>query len=354
MPAVRYSGSIMIESSTLDLIGFTKQLCEIESITYREGAIGDFLADFLAGRGWAVEKTAVEQPPDNITGGPRWNVYAGMDGQTPELVLSTHMDTVPPYIPFSEDAEFIYGRGVCDAKGIIAAQTAAAERLRAEGYRVGLLFVSGEERDSAGAQVANRAAKGSRYLINGEPTDNRLAVASKGALRVAFRATGKMAHSAYPELGESAVHKLVQVMARLLALELPVAEDAGQSTLNIGQIQGGYAPNVIADQAEAQVLVRLVGDAAPVRAMLLEAAEGLAEVDFTLEIPFARMKAVAGLPTMIAKFTTDIPQLSNWGEPLLLGPGSIHVAHTPHEKLAKKELLEAVDLYVRVGRQLLA
>ena len=354
MPAVRYSGSIMIESSTLDLIGFTKQLCEIESITYREGAIGDFLADFLAGRGWAVEKTAVEQSPDDITGGPRWNVYAGMDGQTPELVLSTHMDTVPPYIPFSEDAEFIYGRGVCDAKGIIAAQTAAAERLRAEGYRVGLLFVSGEERDSAGAQAANRAAKGSRYLINGEPTDNRLAVASKGALRVAFRATGKMAHSAYPELGESAVHKLVQVMARLLALELPVAEDAGQSTLNIGQIQGGYAPNVIADQAEAQVLVRLVGDAAPVRAMLLEAAEGLAEVDFTLEIPFARMKAVAGLPTMIAKFTTDIPQLSNWGEPLLLGPGSIHVAHTPHEKLAKKELLEAVDLYVRVGRQLLA
>ncbi len=163
-----------------------------------------------------------------------------------------------------------------------------------------------------------------------------------------------MAHSAYPELGESAVHKLVEVLARLLALPLPTLEDVGPSTLNIGQIQGGYAPNVIADKAEAQVLVRLVGDSAPVRSALVRAAEGLAEVDFTLEIPFVRLRAVPGLPTMIAKFTTDIPQLSNWGEPLLLGPGSIHVAHTPHEKLAKKELLEAVQLYVQVAKRLLA
>ena len=199
-----------------------------------------------------------------------------------------------------------------------------------------------------GAKAANLKPKGSRFLINGEPTDNRLALASKGALRVVFRATGKMAHSAYPELGESAVHKLVQVMAKLLELELPVTEDIGPSTLNIGQIHGGHAPNVIADKAEAQVLVRLVGDSAPVRAAMLEAADGLAEVDFTLEIPFVRLRAAEGLPTMMAKFTTDIPQLSNWGEPLLLGPGSIHVAHTPFEKLAKKELLEAVEI-VREG-----
>jgi acetylornithine deacetylase len=217
-----------------------------------------------------------------------------------------------------------------------------------------MLFVSGEERDSAGAKAANLAPKGSRFLINGEPTDNHLALASKGALRAVFRASGTMAHSAYPELGESAVHKLVQVMGKLLALDLPVTEDVGPSTLNIGQIQGGHAPNVIADKAEAQVLVRLVGDSAAVRASILEAAAGLAEVDFTLEIPFVRLKAIEGLPTMIAKFTTDIPQLSNWGEPLLLGPGSIHVAHTPREKLAKKELLEAVDLYIKVGKQLLA
>lgn len=344
----------MFDRSPLDPIRFTKQLCEIESTTYCEGAVGDFLADFLAERGWRVEKTPVPQPAENPGGGPRWNVFAGTEGQTPELVFSTHMDTVPPYIAFSEDDEFIYGRGVCDAKGIIAAQTAAAERLRAEGYRVGLLFVSGEERDSAGAKAANAAAKGSRFLVNGEPTENRLALASKGALRAVFRASGKMVHSAYPELGDSAVHKLVEVLARLLALDLPVSEDVGPSTLNIGQISGGYAPNVIADKAEAQVLVRLVGDGAPVRAMLQQAAAGLAEVEFTLEIPFARLRAVPGLPTMVAKFTTDIPQLSNWGEPLLLGPGTIHVAHTPHEKLAKNDLLEAIELYVRVAKQLMA
>ena len=338
----------------LDPVQFTRVLCEIESTTYHEGAVGDFLADFLARRGWAVEKTAVPQTEASADAGPRWNVYGGTAGETPDLVFSTHMDTVPPYIPFSEDGEFMYGRGVSDAKGIIAAQVVAAEALRAEGFRIGVLFVSGEERDSAGAKVANLNPKGSRFLINGEPTDNRLALASKGALRAVLKSTGKMGHSAYPELGESAVHKLVEALAKILALPLPTVEDVGPSTLNIGQIQGGHAPNVIADKAEAQVLIRLVGDSAPVRAAVMEAAAGLAEVYFTLEIPFVRLRAVEGLPTMIAKFTTDIPKLSNWGEPLLLGPGSIHVAHTPYEKLAKKELFEAVELYIKVGRQLLA
>jgi acetylornithine deacetylase len=343
----------MNDRNEIDPIRLTRRLCAIESTTYHEGAVGDFLAEFLAGRGWAVEKTPVEQPTDGANG-PRWNIYAGAAGETPDLVFSTHMDTVPPYIPFSEDDVFMYGRGVSDAKGIIAAQIAAAEPLRAAGFRIGLLFVSGEERDSAGAKAANLNPKGSRFLINGEPTDNRLALASKGALRAVFRSSGKMAHSAYPELGDSAVHKLVEVLGRVLQLDLPVTEDVGCSTLNIGQMNGGYAPNVIADKAEAQILVRLVGDGAPVRAALLEAAGDLAEVDFTLEIPFVRLKAVPGLPTMIAKFTTDIPQLNNWGEPLLLGPGSIHVAHTPDEKLAKKELLEAVELYIKVAKQLLA
>jgi acetylornithine deacetylase len=338
----------------LDPIAFTRELCEIESTTYHEGAVGDFLADFLAGRGWTVEKTPVEQPSENPGGGPRWNVYAGAAGETPDLVFSTHMDTVPPYIPFSEDEEFLHGRGVSDAKGIIAAQVAAGEALRAAGFRLGLLFVSGEERDSAGAVAANKTPKGSRFLINGEPTDNRLALASKGALRAAFKCTGKMCHSAYPELGESAVHKLVEVLGRVLTLPLPELEGIGPSTLNIGQIHGGHAPNVVADKAEAQVLVRTVTDSAQVRAQLVEVAGDLAEVEFTLDTPFIRMRAVEGLPTMVAKFSTDIPQLSNWGEPLLLGPGSIHVAHTPFEKLAKKELLEAVELYVKVAKQLLS
>ena len=344
----------MHELPPLDPIRFTRELCEIESTTYNEGRVGDFLAEYLGARGWAVEKTAVPQPAESVGVGKRWNVYAGIEGQTPDVVFSTHMDTVPPYIPFSEDADFMYGRGVSDAKGIIAAQVAAAEALRKEGVRVGLLFVSGEERDSAGAKVANENPKGSRFLINGEPTDNRLALASKGALRTVFKASGKMGHSAYPELGDSAVHKLIEVLARLLKLDLPVTDDVGPCTLNIGQIQGGHAPNVIADKAEAQVLIRLVGDSEPLRKAIVEAAGDLAEVDFTLEIPFVRLRAVQGLPTMIAKFTTDIPQLSNWGEPLLLGPGSIHVAHTPYEKLAKKELKEAIELYIRVAKQLLA
>ena len=336
-----------------DPIQFTRQLCEIESTTYQEGAVGDFLAGSLARRGWAVEKTPVAQPPDSGTDGARWNVYAGNAGETPDVVFSTHMDTVPPYIPFSEDEDFMYGRGVSDAKGIIAAQVAAGEMLRAAGFRIGLLFVSGEERDSAGAKAANLSPKGNRYLINGEPTGNCLALASKGALRASLKCTGKMAHSAYPELGESAVHKMVEVLGRLLTLSLPVDKDAGQSTLNIGQIQGGHAPNVIADTAEAQVLVRLVGPSAPVRAAILEAASGLAEVSFTLDLAFVRLRAIAGLPTMVAKFATDIPMLANWGEPLLLGPGSIHVAHTPAERLSKKELKEAVELYVKVAKQLL-
>jgi acetylornithine deacetylase len=332
---------------------FTRELVEIESTTYHEGKVGDFLAAFLEERGWAVEKTPVPQPIESGHSEPRWNVYAGPIAGSPDLVFSTHMDTVPPFIPFSEDADYMYGRGVSDAKGIIAAQVAAAESLRAEGYSIGLLFVSGEERDSAGAKVANDTPKGSRFLINGEPTDNRLAIASKGALRVILTAKGKMAHSAYPELGESAIHKLSEVMSRVLALELPVLEDVGPSTLNIGLVHGGRAPNVIADHAEAQILIRLVGDSAGTRAAIEQCAAGLAEVDFTLEIPFVRLRALEGFPTMVAKFTTDIPQLSNWGEPLLLGPGSIHVAHTPFEKLAKRELLEAVDLYMQVARQLL-
>jgi acetylornithine deacetylase len=343
----------MIDTSPIDPIRLTLELAAIDSTSYREGAAGDFLAEFLTARGWAVEKTPVPQTSEDASGEPRWNVYASAAGETPDLVFSTHTDTVPPYIPPSEDADFLYGRGVCDAKGIIAAQIAAAEALRAEGFRIGLLFVAGEERDSAGARTANEQPKGSRFLINGEPTDNRLALASKGTLRGVIRSRGVMAHSAYPELGESAIHKLIEALGKVLALPLPVTEDIGPCTLNIGLIRGGRAPNVIADHAEAEVMVRLVGDSTPIRALLLEATAGLAEIEFTLEIPLVRLRAVDGLPTMIASFTTDIPKLTNWGEPLLIGPGSIHVAHTPHEKVAKRELLDAVDLYIRIARQLL-
>jgi acetylornithine deacetylase len=335
----------------LDPLDLTRRLVDIESLTYNEGAVGAYLDALLRERGFAVERTAVAQPAQSRFTGARFNVYGGT-GERPDVVLSTHMDTVPPFIPSSEDDLFLYGRGACDAKGIIAAQVAAAERLREAGVAVALLFVVGEERDSAGARVANLHAKGSRFLINGEPTDNRLALASKGALRAEIRAFGTMAHSAYPELGDSAVHKLVLALHRLLALDLPSVEGVGPSTLNVGVIDGGRAPNVIADAANAQVLVRLVGPSEPTRKAIEEAVAGLAEVEFTLEIPFIRMRQVEGLETMVAAFTTDIPALSNWGEPLLLGPGSIHVAHTPFEKIAKGELLRAVDLYFDVARRL--
>src|SRR6201999_526593 len=206
---------------TIDPIQLTRSLIDIESITYHEGDVGHFLADFLRGRDFAVECTPVESP-EGLHKGDRFNVYAGAAGETPDVVLSTHMDTVPPFIPSSEDEQNIYGRGACDAKGIIAAQIAAAEKLRAAGVRVGLLFVVGEERDSAGAKIANENPRGSRFLINGEPTDNRLAVASKGCLRVELYAPGKMAHSAYPELGDSAIDKLLAALHDIQALPLPV------------------------------------------------------------------------------------------------------------------------------------
>ncbi|HWZ50925.1 MAG TPA: M20/M25/M40 family metallo-hydrolase [Granulicella sp.] len=340
----------------IDPIELTRQLVNIESTTYHEGSAGAFLHEFLEGERWAVERMPVAQPERASTpgagNGERFNVYAAMPGVTPEVVLSTHMDTVPPYFGCHEDDEYLYGRGTCDAKGIIAAQTAAAERLREAGVKVGLLFVVGEERDSAGAAVANQNPKGSRFLINGEPTDNRLALASKGALRVEIRAKGKMAHSAYPELGESAIDKLVGALNDILAMPLPVEPEIGPSTLNIGLIEGGRAPNVIADKAEAHLLIRLVGPAEETKEAIVRTVAGRADVKFTLELPFVRMRKVGNLPTMVAKFTTDIPSLTAWGEPFLLGPGSIHVAHTPNERIAKKVLVEAVDLYVNLATEL--
>lgn len=340
----------------IDPIQLTRQLVDIESTTYHEGLAGAFLHEYLTEQRYSAERMAVAQPELALTPGggtgERFNVYAAMPGVTPDIVFSTHMDTVPPYFGCREDDQFLYGRGTCDAKGIIAAQIAAADRLREGGVKVGLLFVVGEERDSAGAKVANLSPKGSKFLINGEPTDNRLALASKGALRVELRAKGKMAHSAYPELGESAIDKLLEALRDVQALPLPVEPEIGPSTLNIGLIEGGRAPNVIADKAEAHLLVRLVSPAEETKQAIVKTVGNRVDVSFSLELPFVRMRKVGNLPTMVAKFTTDIPSLTAWGEPFLLGPGSIHVAHTPDEKISKKELLEAVDLYVRLAEDL--
>jgi acetylornithine deacetylase len=340
----------------IDPIQLTRQLVDIESTTYNEAPAGVFLHEYLSAQRYAVERTPVAQPDRSRTPGAgtgeRFNVYAALPGITPDVVLSTHMDTVPPFFGCTEDDDFLYGRGTCDAKGIIAVQVAAADQLRDSGIKVGLLFLVGEERDSAGAAAANLSPRGSKFLINGEPTDNRLALASKGALRVELRAKGRMAHSAYPELGESAIDKLISALHDVMALPLPVEPEIGPSTMNIGLIEGGRAPNVIADKAEAHILIRLVGPADETKKAIVATVGDRANVSFSLELPFVRMRKVGNLPTMVAKFTTDIPSLTAWGEPFLLGPGSIHVAHTPDEKIAKKELLEAVDLYVELATSL--
>jgi acetylornithine deacetylase len=330
----------------MDVIRFTRQLVDIESISGNEGPVGNFLFEELTRVGFHCERIAVE--------GERNNVWATWPEESrPEVVFSTHMDIVPPHIPSSEDETRIYGRGSCDAKGIIAIQTAAAERLRKEGIRVGLLFLVGEERDSLGAKVANRNPRGSKYLINGEPTENRVALASKGALRAELAAYGKMAHSAYPELGESAIDKLIQALTKLRAMKLPENPEVGPCTLNIGLIEGGRAPNVIPDRATALLLYRLVGPSTELRHQIKETVAGLAEVNFTLEIPFQKLRTLDGLPTMVAAFTTDIPALTNWGEPLLIGPGSIHVAHTEGEYVEKQQLSDAIDLYCAITKRLL-
>jgi acetylornithine deacetylase len=264
------------------------------------------------------------------------------------------MDTVPPFIASSEDDGRIYGRGACDAKGIIAAQILAAEKLRGAGVFVGLLFLVGEERDSIGAKTANQQPIGARFMINGEPTENKLALASKGALQVELVARGKMAHSAYPELGESAIDKLVEALHRLHAMKLPEDTEVGPCTKNVGSIQGGRAPNVISDFAKADLFYRLVGPTDTLRREIAEAVGELVEVRFTRETPFLRLRTLEGLPTMVAAFTTDVPSLPNWGEPLLLGPGSIHVAHTEGEFVEKAQLKGAVEIYCAMAQKLSA
>jgi acetylornithine deacetylase len=331
----------------MDVFALTRKLMDIESTTGMEGPVGEALATELTQLGYNVERIPVE--------GDRFDVWATQPGHPqPQLAFSTHMDTVPPFIASRETEDRIYGRGSCDAKGIIVAQIAAAEKLKADGVPVGLLFLVGEERDSQGAQTANQQPRGVKFLINGEPTENRLAIASKGTLRVELVARGKMAHSAYPELGESAIEKLLDALHEVRQLKLPTNPKAGPCTLNVGQIEGGRAPNVIPDYAVAQLLFRLVGPAEELRRQITAAVAGKAEANFKLEIPYMELGTVPGIETMVAAFTTDIPALTRWGQPLLIGPGSIHVAHTEGEYIEKKQLLDAIDLYAKIARQLLA
>jgi acetylornithine deacetylase len=334
----------------MQLFELTRALIDTESITGNEERVGlqllDYVSALAARHGGYAERSEVEPR--------RANIFACW-GDRPVVTLSTHIDTVPPFIPSREDGEFIWGRGACDTKGIIAAMLKAAEALLADGVRnFGVLFVVGEERNSAGAYYAAARPKGARYIINGEPTENKLALGSKGALRYEIAAAGRMAHSAYPELGESAIDKLLDALARIRAIPLPVDELLGPSTMNIGTIAGGRAPNVIADAAAAEIFVRLVGDSTATKDAIAAAVAGKAEAREMLEIPAVRLGSLAGFETTVVAFTTDIPAFGDaWGTPFLIGPGSIHVAHTLDERIPKRQLEDAVGIYRDMVNQLL-
>ena len=327
----------------------TRALVDLESITENERQVGEYLLHYLSGlaAGSGGRTEAMTVTPE------RFNVYA--EWGVPTVVLSTHMDTVPPFFASSEDDENIYGRGACDAKGIIAAMIAAAEMLIEHGTRnFGLLFVVGEERNSAGAEVASHLTRGARYLINGEPTESKVALGSKGILRYELIASGRMAHSAYPELGDSAINKLLDALDAIRRLSLPEDPVLGKTTLNIGTISGGRAPNIIPDAAKAELAIRLVSDGRKVDQLLRETIGNRAELKEILSLPAMRFAALDGFETSVVAFTTDIPVLAPaWGEPFLFGPGSIHVAHTTQEKISKRELLAAVDTYAQMTLMLL-
>ena len=331
----------------MNVTELTRKLIDIPSVTGDERAVGMFLQEHLEGLGYNVQLQEVARD--------RFNVFA-TTGAPARVVLSTHMDTVPPFIQSGEDDEKIYGRGSCDAKGIIAAQINAAQKLRSEGIQeVGLLFTVDEEQGSHGAQTANLEKPGGvEYLINGEPTDNKLASATKGSLRLNLHTRGRAAHSAYPEQGESAIDKLLGVLESIRQCEWPFDDLLGQTTCNIGVISGGTRANIVADTAFADLQLRLVSSAEPVRKLIEAAIAGRSEVEYLSEHAPVRLETIEGIEQCVVRFTTDIPYLSNWGKPLLFGPGSILNAHTDHEFVGKRELEQSVGIYVQLAGTLLA
>jgi acetylornithine deacetylase len=328
----------------VDLVALTRNLVDIDSTTGRETDAGIWLAGHLRELGFTV----TEQPVD----ARRFNVLATLSDR-PSIVLSTHYDCVPPFFSSRFEDGRIYGRGACDAKGIVAAQVAAVDQLRRSGeHRVGLVFVVGEERGSDGARAANLGADGCRFLVNGEPTDNRLGLATRGILRVKVKAEGRAAHSSFPELGESAIDKLIDALVEIRSIRWPEDPILGKTHYSIGLISGGVAANVVPPAAEAELMFRTVSDAAEIRARFapLEARIGLEHIH---EIPPVTLTTVPGFETAVFPYATDIPFLSAWGAPLLYGPGSIHVAHTADEYVAIAELEAAVAGYVRIAESLL-
>ena len=340
----------------MDPVAITRALVDIDSTTGREAEAGRWLAAFLRDQRFTVTEQAVDATRFNV-----FAIAAGANGPRPDrppsVVFSTHFDCVPPFFASRIDGDRLYGRGACDAKGILAAQIAAVDELRRQGEtRIGLLFVVGEERGSDGARAANLLNPENpqnRFLINGEPTDNRLAAATRGMLRLKLRAEGRAAHSSYPELGVSAIDKLIDALIDLRGIALPSDPLLGLTHYTIGLISGGVAPNVVSPSAEAEVMFRIVSDASVIR-RALEPLEARVAIEHVLEVPPAQLMTVPGFDTAVFPFTTDIPFLARWGQPLLFGPGSVHVAHTADEFVSIAELHAAVGHYVTLARELLS
>jgi acetylornithine deacetylase len=330
----------------MDPFELTRALVALDTPTGCEGPATDFLEGALCKVGYRTTRQEVSPGRDNLL------AYR----ETPALVFSTHVDTVPPYLAYSEDEDTIRGRGSCDAKGLAAAMIAATERLAAAGeHRIGLLFLVGEENGSDGARAAADFGPRGRFLINGEPTENRLSIGQKGSLRVDLRATGRAAHSAYPEEGASAIAALLDTIDRVRRLTLAHDPLLGQSTLNVGLINGGVAPNVLAPEASAQILIRTVEPTERLKDTIRGLAAPGVTITFPVELPFHKAtSAPGGWETTVVSFASDLPFLGAWGERYQLGPGSIRVAHTADEHIHKADLLRGVDLYVRLAGDLLA
>jgi acetylornithine deacetylase len=330
----------------MDALELTRALVSLETPTGSEAAATDFLDDTLRRAGYRTVRQRVTAGRDNL--------YAYRE--PPALVFSTHLDTVPPYVPLTEDTDSIHGRGSCDAKGLAAAMIAAAERLAARGERrIGLLFLVGEENGSDGARAAGALEPKGRFLINGEPTENRLSIGQKGSLRVDLAASGRAAHSAYPDEGVSAIAALLDSIERIRHLPLPSDSLLGRSTLNLGLISGGVAPNVIPPAASAQLLIRTVEPSEPLKTAIRSVLSPGVTAEFPVELPFYKGgSAPAGWDTTVVSYASDLPFLSAWGERYQLGPGTIRVAHTAHEHILKSDLLRGVELYERLASDLLA
>lgn len=327
-----------------DVVALAAELLAIQSTSGAESGAVDFVSRWLVAGGWNVELQEVAPGRANV-----WATRAGHG-----VTLSTHLDTVPPYVSPRLEGNRLYGRGSCDAKGIAAAMMVAAEQLAAQGEeRVDLLFVVGEEKNSDGARAANHLPATSAWLINGEPTESKLASGAKGSQRVIIRTRGRAAHSAYAHLGQSAIEPMLRLLPTIHDLDLPSDAVLGDTTLNIGTINGGTAANIVPALCEAEVMFRLVTDVEPLREQVARWAEGRADLDWGSHIPPQRFHTLPGFDTAPVAYTSDIPLLDRWGTPLLFGPGSITVAHTPDEYVEVGELRGAVDAYVRMTRALL-